>query len=312
MENKIYDVAIIGAGPGGLTAAVYALRSGLTVAIIEKHMVGGQVALTNDISNYPGFSNISGFELSQKMQKQATDLGAVMHYGEVTDVNFNEKIKSIYTKIETILSKTVIISTGAKSKKLNVENEDKFANQGVAYCAVCDGAFFKGQNVALVGGGNSGVEDAIYLSKIANHLTYVHKYEHLKAEDILVKEFNNVANQNKNVTIVNNSTVSKVIGDDKIDSIEIKNYLTNQTQTVKTDALFVAIGRLPDTEFLKDKIKLDDYGYIPTDEHMNTSVEGVFACGDVRVKTLRQIVTATADGAIAATSANNYINQQSY
>lgn len=306
--EKIYDVIIIGGGPAGLTSAIYLLRSGRSVALIESMMVGGQVSQTLDIENYPGFEKINGFELGQKMHTQATNLGLETIYGEVVEVNFNDKIKEVKTYDQTLKSKCVIIATGARARKLQLENEDKLIGGGVAYCAVCDGAFYKGKNVALVGGGNSGVEDAIYLSKIVNHLTFIYKHDKPKAEAISVNCLKQIAQQQNNITFVPNSTVTKLYGENTLQGIEITNLVTNQKQDINVDGLFVAIGRIPNSNFVKDKLNLDEFGYIITDEQLKTNIPGVFVAGDVRKSQLKQIVTATSDGAIAATSANHYLN----
>ncbi len=307
--EKIYDIAILGSGPAGLTSAIYALRSGRSVVLVEKLMIGGQVALTQDIQNYPGFELISGFELGQKMHEQATKLGAETVYGEAQSVNFDGNIKTITTTDGTIHAKSVIIATGAKSRKLGIATEDSYLGSGVAYCAVCDGAFYKGKNVAVVGGGNSGVEDAIYLAKVANHVTLIHNKEELAAHQISVNELNELNHQKHNITIVKNSTVTNLFGKPTLSGVEITNLVTKEKSNLNLDGLFIAIGRVPDTEFLKGIVKLDKWGYIVTDEKMTTSIPGVFAAGDVRVSPLKQIVTATSDGAMAAISANSYLNQ---
>ena len=308
MEQKTYDIAIIGAGAGGLTAAIYAVRAGRSVVVIEKGMIGGQIALTNEVSNYPGFTSITGFELSLKMHEHAQALGTEFIYDEVVSVDFNNTVKTITTNSYVVTAKAVIISTGARARKLGVENEDKFTGSGVAYCAVCDGAFYKGKNVVLVGGGNTAVEDAIYLSKIASHITIVNITEKLQPQQIILDELNEIAHKQGNIDVINNSTITKLIGQHTVTEVEITNVKTKQTQNLKTDGVFVAIGRLPETEFLKNSITLDNYNYIITDEDMQTSLKGVYACGDVRAKKLRQIVTATSDGATAATNASSYIN----
>lgn len=307
MNKKIYDVAIIGGGPAGLTAAIYALRSGRSVVVMEKLMVGGQVALTQDISNYPAFNNINGFELSQKMHEQAQNLGAETVYAEVTNANLHTNPKTLFTTDGEILAKSVIIATGAKSRKLGIDNEDALMGGGLAYCAVCDGAFYKGKNVAVVGGGNSGVEDALYLAKLVNHVTLIHNKDELVAHKITVDQLHEWNKNHGNVTIISNSTVSG-LGGMPLNSIEINNLKTGEKSNLEVSGLFVAIGRLPDTEFLKGKVDMNKWGYILSNQRMHTSVEGVFVAGDVRESVLKQIVTATADGSVAATSADIYLN----
>ncbi len=307
-KTKIYDIVIIGAGPAGLTAAVYALRSGRSVAVIEKLMVGGQVALTNEIKNYPGFINITGFDLSMLMHRQAQELGAESIFAEVLSLDVNNKIKIVKTTMGDVLGKSIIVATGAKSKKLKLENEEKLTGHGIGYCAVCDGAFYKGKNVVLTGGGNSGVEDAIYLSKIVKSLTIISLYDNFTAQQILVDELHHTISEYKNTTIHHNSKIVKISGDSTLQSVEFENLKTGKKTTVDADGLFVTIGRAPDTEFLKDIVVLDKWGYVVANEDLQTSVPGVFVAGDVRQKKLRQIVTAAADGAIAATNCNNYLN----
>ena len=310
MENKIYDIIIIGGGPAGLTSAIYALRAGRSVVMLEKLMVGGQVALTQDVQNYPGFELISGFELSQKMHDQATKLGAVTVYGEVETVELKTLVKTVKTNNgDTLMGRSVIVATGAKARKLGVENEDNYIGAGVAYCATCDGAVYKGKNVALVGGGNTGVEDAIYLTKIVNHLTFIYISEELEAQKIIVDELMELNKEYNNITFVKNSTVTKLEGTPTLQSIETTNLKTKQTQKFDVNGLFIAIGRIPDTTFLKGIIDMDKWGYIKSDETMATNIPGVFVAGDVRNSKLKQIVTATSDGAMAATMANSYLNQ---
>lgn len=309
MDNKVYDIAIIGAGPGGLTAAIYGLRSARSVVIIEKMTVGGQISLTGDIENYPGYENITGFELSMKMHDQAVKLGAEIVYAEVTHAELEGKVKKLTTTDGEVMAKTVIVSTGAKARKLGLNNEDKFTGSGVAYCALCDGAFYKGKTVALIGGGNTAVEDAIYLSKIAKHVIMVNNLPKFTAQAILLKELEHIMSEHNNITVYHNSTLQNINGNQFVESVEIKHVDTKDITTHTVEGVFIAIGRVPDTEFLKGKLNLNPWGYIVTDELMNTNVAGVFACGDVREKQLRQIVTATSDGAMAATSANSYIGQ---
>lgn len=308
-NNKTYDVIVIGAGPAGLTAAVYALRAGRSVLIIEKMLIGGQIALTQFVENYPGFEKISGFELGQMMHTQANNLGAETAYGEVVSVDFTNDIKKVVTTAGEFLGKSVIVATGAKARKLGLENEEKLLGGGVAYCAVCDGAFFKDKHVVLVGGGSTAVEDAIYLSKIVKSLTIVNRSSAFKAQQILIQELEAVSKETNNVTVLYHSVVTAINGDRMLNSVEVKNKETNEVKTLNADGLFIAIGRVPDTEFLNGIIDMDS-NYIKTNEELETNVPGVYAAGDVRIKRLRQIVTATSDGAIAATNANEFLNRK--
>lgn len=302
-----YDVVIIGAGPGGLTAAVYALRSGLSVAIIEKGMIGGQASLTAEIKNFPGFINISGMDLAMKMHEQATELGAETIYGEVTNVNFAPMNNLIVVDGEQeVFGNTVILSMGARARTLGVPGEEKFIGRGICYCAVCDGAIFKDKEVVLVGGGNSAVEDAVYLSNICKKVTVINNLPKFTCQEGVLKEFEAQQADKQNIFVNQNSCVLEIIGDKQVEAVKYLND-DGKEVTVNVDGVFIAIGRAPDTKVVRNSIHLDEHGYIATDENLETNQPGVFACGDVRVKELRQIVTACADGAIAATNANSYI-----
>lgn len=307
MQNKNVDVAIIGAGPAGLTAAIYALRSGLKVSIIEKLMIGGQASLTYDIKNYPGFETISGMELGLKMHAQAESLGAETVYGEVEKIEFKKGKNKLFTTDGELVAKTIILAMGAKARNVGAVNEEKFIGRGVAYCAVCDGSFYKNKDVVLVGGGNSAVEDAIYLSKIAKSVTIINNLNLFTAQEVLVQEINEII-KNGNIKVFHKHVVTKVLGENSVCGVEVKSLETGKVFEIPANGMFVAIGRIPDCDIVKGNVNVDNNGYIIANEHMETNVEGVFVCGDVRVKSLRQIITACADGAIAATSANNYIN----
>lgn len=302
-----YDVVIIGAGPGGLTAAIYALRSGLSVAIIEKGMIGGQASLTYDIKNYPGFITISGMELAMKMHEQATELGAETIYGEVQNINFAPMNNLIFVDDQEIFANTVILSMGAKARQLGVKGEAELVGRGICYCAVCDGALYRDKEIVLVGGGNSAVEDAIYLSNICKKVTVINNLPTFTCQDALLKELEAQIEDKHNIFVNHNSCVLEVIGENQVEAVK---YLNDDGKeiTLTVDGLFIAIGRVPDTKVVRNGIHLDEHGYIAADENMETNQPGVFACGDVRVKNLRQIITACADGAIAATSAHRYIS----
>ena len=302
-----YDVVIIGAGPGGLTAAIYALRSGLSVAIVEKGMIGGQASLTYEIKNFPGFSNISGMELAMKMHEQATELGAETIYGEVQNINFAPMNNLIFVDGQEVFANTVILGMGAKARTLGVKGEAELIGRGICYCAVCDGAIYKDKEVILVGGGNSAVEDAIYLSNICNKVTVINNLPTFTCQEVLLKELNAQIEDKHNIFVNHNSCVLEIIGDSQVEAVKYLND-DGKEVTVKVDGVFIAIGRAPDTAVVRNSIHLDAHGYIATDENLETNQPGVYACGDVRVKNLRQIITACADGAIAATSAHRYIS----
>ncbi len=303
--NNDFDVIIIGGGPAGMTAGIYALRSGCKVAIIEKNMVGGQINYTYEVDNYPGLPKINGFDLIMKFSEHYECLGGEMLYGEVENLDLDKKTFTLNG--EEYICKSIVLAMGAKARKLGVEHEDELMGKGLAYCAICDGNFYRGKDVVLVGGGNSAVEDAIYLSNIVNSLVIVNNLPNFNAQKVLCKELEN-AQKTKEIKVLHNSYISALLGTDKVTGLEIKGL--NKTETINCDGVFVAIGRVPDTEAVKGKIELDKNGYIVADENMHTSVKGVFACGDVRVKNLRQIATAVGDGAIAGTECSMYVNSQ--
>ena len=305
-KENIYDIIIVGGGPCGLTASIYAGRSNLKTLLIEEYVCGGQILNTYEIKNYPGFENISGPDLAGKMQKQAKDLNVEIKYEKVVGFNFDHKIKQIETRRNKYFAKAVILSLGASPRKLGIERESELVGRGVSYCAICDGGFYKDKTVAVVGGGNSAMEDAPYLTNIAKKTYLINRSEKFRAIQSLVDNMNSLKNQGK-IDLLQNSVVTKLNGENKLESITIKNVLTSEEQNIAVDGLFIEIGRVPNTELLKDKLQLDEYGYIITDSNLMTSVSGVFAGGDVIKKNLRQIVTASSDGAIIATNAQNYL-----
>ena len=304
MEH-VYDVIIIGGGPAGYTAALYSARAGLDTLIIEKMAPGGQMTLTGDIDNYPGFDEgIDGFTLGMKMQQGAEKFGAKTEYTEITSVDFSEKVKHITTYDSTLHAKTIIIAAGAHPKKLGIPDEEELTGMGVHYCAHCDGRFYKDKTVAVIGGGNSAVADALYLSRLAKKVYLIHRRDTLRAEKIHIKPLTEA----ENIELVFNSTVNKIINDSGVKGVEILNK-DGTVKTITCDGIFVSIGRQPSTAFLGDAVLLDNNGYIIADETTKTNIDGVFAAGDMRTKALRQIVTAAADGAVAAHYAEEYISQ---
>ena len=298
----MYDVIILGAGPAGLTAGIYAARGGLNAVIVESKAVGGQAALTAEIENYPGFESVSGFELVSLIQAQCERLGVAFVYDNPVNVSLDGKIKSVETAYSGVLeARAVIIATGAMPRTLGLPRESALMGGGVSYCATCDGAFFKGKAVAVVGGGNTAAEDALYLEKFASSVTLIHRRDALRADAILAKRI-----AESTVKVAWDSVVTQLNGENKLSSVTLKNVKTGELSDLPVSGLFVAVGQTPATEGLKG-VELDG-GYIVTDEEMRTSLPGVFAAGDVRKKTLRQVVTATADGAIAAESAIKFLN----
>ncbi|MBR2418350.1 MAG: thioredoxin-disulfide reductase [Clostridia bacterium] len=305
--NHIYDTVIIGAGPAGCSAALYASRAGLDTALIEKYSPGGQMALTGDIDNYPGFEEgVDGFTLGMKMHKGAERFGITTIYGEITGVDFSDKIKKLTTSSGEIFARTVIIASGAKARELGVENEKNLIGKGVHYCAHCDGNFYRNKTVVVVGGGNSAAADALYLSRLAEKVYVVHRRGTLRATKI----YHEPLMKAENVEFLWNSTVEEFITELRVKGVRIKDTVTGEMKNVPCDGVFVSIGRDPMTEFLKGAVDLDERGYVIADETTKTNVDGVFAAGDVRTKALRQVVTAVADGAVAVHFAEEYMNGQ--
>ena len=303
MEN--YDIIIIGGGPAGYTAALYASRAGLSTLVIEKMSIGGQMALTDIIDNYPGFDEgVDGITLGMKMQAGAERFGAVTVYDEVIDLELQEIEKKVKTAFGEYSAKALIIAMGAEPKKLGVEGEDALMGRGVHYCAHCDGRFYKDKTVIVVGGGNSAAADALYLSNLAKKVTVIHRRDTLRATKI----YHEPLITRGNVEFLWNSEITNYLTEgNKLIGAEVKNKLNGEKTKINTDAVFVSIGRSPTTELLKGKLELDEFGYVIADESTVTSVPGVFVAGDVRTKTLRQVVTAVSDGAVAAHEAEQYI-----
>ena len=305
-----YDIIIIGAGPGGLTAAIYAGRSRLDTAVIEKIAPGGQIAVSDRVDNYPGFPDgISGEELTKRMEKQAKKFGAEFITDEVRSVN-EDKTEG-YFSVETashgkIKTKAVIIATGADPVKLPVPEEEKFRGRGISYCATCDAAFFKNKVVAVVGGGDTAIADAIYLTKFAKEVIVIHRRDQLRAVKALQEE----AFSNPKIKFQWDSVSTHIVGNNKVEGLEVENVKTKERTVLKVDGIFVAIGTVPNSNLVKDLVETTDRGFIVTDKNRQTSKPGIFAVGDVRDTPLRQVVTAAGDGAIAEFSAEQYINSK--
>lgn len=302
--ERIYDMIVIGGGPAGYTAALYAARAGLDVIVLEKLSAGGQMALTSQIDNYPGFEEgIDGFELGEKMQAGAERFGVISEMAEVMSVSLDAKIKSVETDLGVFKGYTVVIATGANPRNLGVDGEESLIGRGVNYCAACDGMFFKDKVVAVVGGGNSAVTDALILSRIASKVYIVHRRDSLRATKIYFDTLQNT----ENVEFVWNSTVEELIAEDRLKALKLKNVKSDELSELEVDGVFVSIGRIPSTELVKDQLELDKAGYIIADESTRTNLPGVFAAGDIRTKALRQVVTAVADGAVAVHFAEEYL-----
>lgn len=301
--ERIYDLIIIGAGPAGLTASIYAKRAMLDFLFLEKWLPGGEIANTYEVENYPGINYISGADLADRMIDHTKDLGIKISLEEVTDVDFTTDIKKIITNYHTYYSKTVIIATGAASKKLGLPSEKTLKGRGISYCALCDGALFKDKIVAVVGGGDVAVEDVIYLSRVAKKVYLIHRRDTLRA----AKRYQEKMLKLTNVEVIWNSEIKSFNGTDFLESIDVSNKLKKDTRNIELDGVFVAVGMQPNVSFLKESIKLSKTGWIITDEFLETSAKGVFAAGDVRDRSLRQIVTSVNDGAMAVSMAQKYI-----
>ena len=299
----IYDIIIVGAGPAGLTAAIYALRSNKKVLVLEKETIGGQMSSSPLIENYPGFLSISGSELANNLYSQVLELGGEVELEEVLSIEFGE-IKTITTDMGKYEARAIILATGAKYRKLGLEKEDEFIGKGISFCVACDGAFYKNKTVAVIGGGNSAVINAITLSDICEKVYVVQNLDKLSAEASLI----NKLNEKKNVKIIYNATVQEIIGDNNLNGIVISINNTEKRK-LEIDGMFISIGLVPQNEFIKDTVTLDNYGYIKSDAECVTNIEGVFVAGDCRTKNVRQITTATADGSIAAINAVKYLNR---
>lgn len=303
-ERPVYDMIVVGGGPAGYTAALYAARAGLTTLVLEKLSAGGQMALTEQIDNYPGFEEgIDGFTLAEQMQRQAEAFGARTEYAEVTKLDLNASPKVLDTSEGTFLAKTVAFATGANPRELGIQEEAALVGRGVAYCAACDGMRYKDKTVVVVGGGNSAAADALILSRIAQKVILVHRRDTLRA----TKVYHEPLMKTQNLEFRWNSTVSALLHGEELTGLRLKDTVTGAETEVPCDAVFVSIGRKPATELVEGQLELDRSGYIVADETTRTNIPGVFAVGDVRTKPLRQVVTAVADGAVAVHMAEEYL-----
>ncbi len=299
----MYDIIIVGAGPAGLTAALYATRARKKVLVLEALSYGGQIINTLEIDNYPVAPHISGFDFAEKLYNQVLELGVDFKFEKVIEIKNNKNYKEVVTKENTYQGKTLILATGSENRKLGLEKEQDFVGCGVSYCATCDGAFYKNKEVAVVGGGNTAIEDALYLSDIASRVYLIHRRDQFRADNVSIQKLKD----KKNVEILYNNRVTKLIGDRKLEGILVSDK-NNVEKEISICGLFIAVGRIPENENFRKLIELDDSGYIVSNELCHTNVPGIFVAGDNRVKELRQLVTATSDGAIAATEAIKYLN----
>ena len=304
--NKVHDLIIIGSGPAGLTASIYASRAELDTIIIEKNMMsGGQIINTYEVDNYPGIPGISGFDLALKFREHCDKLGATFVEGDVVSFAVQDKIKKVTLDSgEEYLAKAVIIATGAVTRKLGVVGEEEMSGMGVSYCATCDGAFFKNRTTAVVGGGDVAVEDAIYLARLCKKVYVIHRRDEFRAAKTLVSRLLTL----DNVEIIWDSVVEEILGDEFVESVKLKNVKTEENSLVTVDGVFIAVGYNPASEVYREIVNVDQSGYIVADESCETNVPGVFAAGDIRTKLLKQIITAASDGANAITSVEKYLS----
>ena len=303
----MFDIVVIGAGPGGYTAALYAARAGFSVLVLEKMTPGGQMGTTDVIDNYPGFpEGVGGFDLAMQMKQGAERFGVKTKMAAVRSVELGEDVKKVITAKEEIEAKAVIIATGAHPRPLDIEREAELVGKGVSYCATCDGMFFKGKDVAVVGGGNTAVSDVLYLAKICRKVYLIHRRDELRASRIYRKTLESL----ENVELVLNSEVTQLQAEQKVSAVSVKNKVSGDVRELPVEGLFIAVGNIPNSELFSGQLNMDENGYILADETTKTSIPGVFAVGDVRKKALRQVITAAADGAVASYFAEEYFNEK--
>lgn len=299
----MHDIVIVGAGVAGLSAAIYGLRAGKSVLLFEEKTYGGQIINTPEIENYPGIKKVSGFEFATNLYEQATELGAEVKYEKVLGIIDNSDKKIVKTDSGEYETKAVILATGAKNRPLGIDREQELIGAGVSYCATCDGAFFRGKDVAVVGGGNTALEDAQFLSNYCNKVYVIHRRDSFRGETKHV----DVLKSKPNVEFILDSNVTKLIGEERLEAIEVSNKKTGDKQEISVAGVFVAIGQMPDNEAFDELVATDDYGYIEAGEDCKTGTEGIYVAGDCRTKTVRQLTTAAADGAVAALAACEYL-----
>lgn len=305
--DKIYDMLVVGGGPAGYTAALYAARSGFTAAVLEKMTPGGQMVLTHQIDNYPGFElGIDGYSLAEQMRRGAERFGVETVLTQVESAQLSGKVKTVTTDRGTFRGRTVVIATGASPRRLGIPAEEEMIGRGVSYCAACDGMFFRNKTVVVVGGGNSAVGDALILSRIAKEVILVHRRNTLRATRIYHEQLQ----KTENITLCMESAVEQLLGQEMVSGVVIRDLATGESREVPCQGLFISVGRAPETGLFAGQLELDEGGYIRADETTRTAIDGVYAAGDVRTKLLRQVVTATADGACAAHAAEEYLAHQ--
>lgn len=301
---KESKVVIVGAGPSGITAAIYLHRSNIPFILIEKYMVGGKISLTSYIENYPGFNKEDGVNLALKLQDQLNFNNIEVTYDTINEIKKDADTFILKGEEETYKAEYVIVASGTEERKLDLVNENKYLGRGISFCAICDGSFYKNKDIAVVGGGNSALEESLYLSTLANKLYLIHRRDEFKGDDLLVKKIK----ETKNIVLCTPYVISKYLGEDKLNGLEIENINTKEHQILDVQGLFVYIGLKPNNTFIKDEVEMKN-GFIITDENMESSIKNLFAIGDIKDKMLRQVVTATSDGAIAAIAIQNRIKK---
>ncbi|MCO1600276.1 thioredoxin-disulfide reductase [Desulfosporosinus nitroreducens] len=300
----MYDVIIVGAGPAGLTAGIYTARGGLKTAVVELAMPGGQAASTENIENYPGFPDgINGYELMNLFHRQALSFGVEFIFEEVQKLELKEAVKKIHTTGQVLEARSIIITAGSKPRLLGVPGEDNFRGSGVSYCATCDGAFFKGKKVVVVGGGDAAIEEGAYLTKFAEEVTIVHRRAGFRASQIVL----NRAKDNPKIRFELNAVVEEILGSNHVEGVRVRNVLSNETRNIPADGVFIYVGTDPNAQFIDEEIETDDRGYILTDALLQTNIKGVYAAGDIRNTPLRQVATAVGDGALAGVEVEKYL-----
>ena len=304
MSESTYDIIVVGAGPAGMTAAIYARRAAKTVLVLEAVTFGGQIINTPDIENYPVEAHISGFDFSNKVYEQAKGLGAQFAFEKAVEIVDEGKVKTVVTPKNRYQARAVILATGSENRKLGLEGEDRLTGRGVSYCATCDGNFYRNKVVAVVGGGNTALEDALYLSDLAKQVYLIHRRDSFRGDDTNAARLKERAN----VEIIYNANVTKLVAEKRLKAIEVTDKLDGSVRTLELNGLFVAVGRVPENQNFASLVDLDDAGYAASGEDCHTRTPGLFVAGDNRAKALRQLVTATSDGAMAATEAVKYVN----
>lgn len=304
----MYDMIIIGAGPAGMSAAVYGRRAGKSVLMIDGKGFGGQILNTPEVDNYPGFKQIPGFEFATNLYEQAAGLGAELIYEKATGIQDKGSSKIVTTDAGEYETKSIILATGARSRPLGLENEGKFTGFGVSYCATCDGAFYKGRDVAVIGGGNTALEDAEVLTGIANRVYLIHRRDSFRADQANV----NRVSRKENLEMLLDTVPEELLGDSAITGLKVRNLKTDEEREISVQGVFVAVGQMPDNQDFENVAELDERGYVIAGEDCETGTEGIFVAGDCRTKKVRQLATATADGAVAALAAVEYINRSEY